>query len=211
MYHLYFTMESSAMGCHAALEEIGADYALHHVDLTAERTRDYLTLNPLGKVPTLIDERDDGERLVMYQSGAILLYLADRHPEAELAPPPGSVGRGMCYQWLSFFGEMLQASYMMSYYPERFTTDAEGREAVVAKGAKWITEYLSLVEGALIPGPYILGQTFSVCDLYLHTCSRWNPPDYPRFADFPSLARNAALVEARPAVQRMLQDQGEAA
>ncbi len=211
MYHLYFTMESSAMGCHAALEEIGADYALHHVDVTAERTRDYLALNPLGKVPTLIDERDDGERLVMYQSGAILLYLADCHPDAALAPAPGSMERGLCYQWLSFMGEMLQASYMMAYYPKRFTTDAEGREAVVAKGSKRVMEYLSLVESALIPGPYFLGETFSVCDLYLHTCSRWNPPGYPRFADFPSLARNAALVEARPAVQRMLEEQGKAA
>lgn len=211
MYHLYYTMESSAMGCHAALEEIGADFALHHVNTTGKRTHDYLALNPLGKVPTLVDERDDGERLVLYQSGAILLYLADCHPEAELAPPLGSMGRGTCYQWLSFMGEMLQASYMMAYYPHRFTTDAEGCEAVVAKGAKWVMEYLSLVESALIPGPYFLGETFSVCDLYLHTLSRWNPPGYPRFANFPSLARNAALVEERPAVRRMLEVQGEAA
>ena len=211
MYHLYYTMESAAMGCHAALEEIGADFALHHVNVTRKRTHDYLALNPLGKVPTLIDERADGERLVIYQSAAILLYLADCHPEANLAPPPGSAGRGRCYQWLSFMGEMLQASYMMAYYPERFTTDAEGREAVVARGAKWVMEYLSLVESALMPGPYFLGETFSICDLYLHTLSRWNPSGYPRFADFPSLARNAALVEARPAVRRMLEVQGEAA
>jgi glutathione S-transferase len=211
MYHLYYTMESAAMGCHAALEEIGAEFVLHHVNVSRKRTRDYLTLNPLGKVPSLVDERDDGERLVLYQSGAILLYLADRHPEAKLAPAPGSAERGQCYQWLSFMGEMLQASYMMSCYPERFTTDTEGREAVVARGAKWVMEYLSLVESALIPGPYFLGETFSVCDLFLHTMSRWNPPDYPRFADFPSLARNAALVEARPAVRRMLEVQGEAA
>ena len=211
MYHLYYTLESSAMGCHAALEETGADFVLHRVNTTRKRTRDYLSLNPLGKVPSLIDERGDGERLILYQSGAILLYLADRHPEAKLAPTPGSAERGHCYQWLSFMGEMLQASYMMSYYPERFTTDTEGREAVVAKGAKWVMEYLSLVESALIPGPYFLGDTFSVCDLYLHTLSRWNPPNYPRFADFPSLARNAALVKVRPAVQRMLEVQGEAA
>ncbi len=211
MYQLYYTRDSSAMGCHAALEEIGAEFELHHVDMTRKRCRDYLALNPLGKVPTLVDERGDGERLVMYQSGAILLYLADRHPEAALAPAPGSMERGLCYQWLSFLGEMLQASYMMAYYSERFTAEAEGREAVAAKGCKWVMEYLSLVESALIPRPYLLGETFSVCDLYLHTLSRWNPPGYPRFADFPSLSRNAALVEARPAVRRMLEVQGEAA
>ena len=64
----------------------------------------FLAANPNGKVPTLIDERDDGERLMMFQSGGILLYLADRHPEAALAPPPGSRGRRLCYQWLALLG-----------------------------------------------------------------------------------------------------------
>ena len=63
MYHLYYTMESAAMGCHAALEEIGAEFVLHHVNVSRKRTRDYLTLNPLGKVPSLVDERDDGEQI----------------------------------------------------------------------------------------------------------------------------------------------------
>ncbi len=205
MYHLYFTLESAAMGSHAALEEIGAPFELHHVDLARPLPPAYLALNPQGKVPTLVDERDDGERLVMYQSGAILLYLADRHPEADLAPPPGSTGRGLCYQWLAFMGEMLQQSYMMSYYAGRFTSDPDGAQAVAEKGAEWVATFLGRIDGVLgAPGPYLLGEDFSVCDLYLHTLSRRNPPDYPRFADYPNAARCAALVAARPAVQRMM-------
>ena len=205
MYTLYYTLESAAMSSHAALEETGADYELRHVDTTRPRPPEYLALNPHGKVPTLIDDRDDGERLVIYQSGAILLYLADRHPGADLAPPPGTPGRGLCYQWLAFMGEMLQQSYMMSYYAERFTTDPDGGQAVTARGAEWAATFLGRIDRVLgEPGPYFLGEDFSVCDLYLHTLSRWNPPGYPRFAEFPNAARCAALVEARPAVQRML-------
>ncbi len=151
MFHLYYTLESTAMGCHAALEEIGAPFELHPVDTVNPRPPEYLALNPNGKVPTLIDERDDGERLMMFQSGGILLYLADRHPEAALAPPPGSRGRRLCYQWLA-----------------------------------------------------LLGADFSVCDLYLHTLSRWQPTGFPAFDEFPNAARCAALVAERPAVQRMM-------
>ena len=107
-------------------------------------------------------------------------------------------------------GEMLQQSYMMSYYAERFTGDPAGTAAVAAKGAAWVATFLERIDGVLgEPGPYLLGEAFSVCDLYLHTLSRWNPPGYPRFADYPNAARCAALVEARPAVQRMLEVQGE--
>jgi glutathione S-transferase len=204
MYHLYYTQESAAMGCHAALEEIGAPFELLPVDLLSTLPPEFLALNPNGKVPTLIHERDDGERLVLFQSGGILLYLADLHPEAGLAPPPGSAGRGLAYQWLAFLGEMVQQSYMMSYYPDRFTSDPDGVAAVAEKGGEWVGVLLGQVDRALDPGPYMLGRDFSVCDLYLHTLSRWNPPGYPSFADFPNAARCAALIAERPVVKRMM-------
>jgi glutathione S-transferase len=204
MYHLYYALESAAMGCHAALEEIGVPFELHPIDRVSPRPAEFLALNPNGKVPTLIHERGDGERLVLYQSGAILLYLADRHPEAALAPPPGSSGRGLCYQWLAFLGEMVQQSYMMGYYPERYTSDPDGTAAAAEKGAEWVRILMGQVERALDPSPYLLGADFSVCDLYLHTLSRWRPTGYPAFDEFPNAARCAALVAARPAVQRMM-------
>lgn len=204
MYHLNYTLESAAMGCHAALEKIGAPFELHHVDTVSPRPPEYLALNPNGKVPTLVHERDDGECLVMFQSGGILLYLADQHPEAALAPPPGSSGRGLCYQWLAFLGEMVQQSYMMGYYPDRFTSDPQGGAAVAEKGGEWVSVLLGQVERALDPGPYFLGADFSVCDLYLHTLSRWRSAGYPAIDEFPNAARCAALVAERPAVQRMM-------
>ncbi|MEE2979938.1 MAG: glutathione S-transferase family protein [Pseudomonadota bacterium] len=204
MYHLFYTLESSAMCCHAALEEAGAAYELHDVDLLSPLSAEYLALNPNGKVPTLIHERDDGERLVLFQSGGILLYLADCHPEANLAPPPGSSGRGLCYQWLHFLGEMVQQSYMMSYYSDRFTSASQGTAAVDEKGREWVAKLLGQVDSALESGPYFLGEQFSVCDLYLHTLSRWRPGDRSPFDGFANLASCAALVNERPAVQRMM-------
>ena len=131
MIKLYGAPGSRAQRCLWMLEELGIPYENVPTDFrTAAQQPELLRLNPNGKVPTLIHERDDGERLVLFQSGGILLYLADCHPEANLAPPPGSSGRGLCYQWLHFLGEMVQQSYMMSYYSDRFTSASQGTAAV---------------------------------------------------------------------------------
>ena len=73
------------------------------------------------------------------------------------------------------------------------------------KGGEWVGILLGQVDRALDPGPYFLGPEFSVCDLYLHTLSRWTPAGYPRFDTFPNAVRCAALVNQRPAVQRMME------
>ncbi len=204
MYHLYYTISSSAMGAHAALEEIGAPYVLDYVDLEVPRSPEYLRLNPQGKVPVLIDESDPGEPQVIYQSAAVLLHLADKHPEAALAPPPGGAARGLCYQWLFFMAEVLQPAYMLHFYPERFTAEADQTAGVEANATALIGNAWAMLDDALDPGPYLLGEGFSVCDLYMHTMALWNQPHHRPLSEFPSVARALALVHARPAVQRML-------
>ncbi len=204
MYRLSYTISSSAMGAHAALEEIGAPYALDYVDLEVPRSADFLKLNPQGKVPVLIDESDPGEPQVIYQSAAVLLHLADKHPEAALAPAPGSAARGLCYQWLFFMAEVLQSAYMLHFYPERFTAEADQAAGVEANATELIANAWAMLDDALDPGPYLLGEAFSVCDLYMHTMALWNQPHHRPLSEFPNVARALALVHARPAVQRML-------
>src|SRR5688572_14622587 len=93
MYRLYWAPGSAAMAPHAMLEEIGVPYELWPVDLEAPRPPDYFKLNPNGKVPTLVAK--DGQAI--YESAAICLYLADRHPEAGLAPALDDPLRGLYY------------------------------------------------------------------------------------------------------------------
>ena len=106
-YELSWTWSSAAMGCHATLEEPGADYALRFIDFAKPWPRDDLALNPHRKVPTLLDRAAGPPGLVVYHFAAILLHLADNHPEAGLMPDPGSPVRGRCYEWLLFMAEML--------------------------------------------------------------------------------------------------------
>ena len=204
MYRLFYSISSAAMGAHAALEEIGAPYELDYVDLDVPRSPDYLRLNPQGKVPVLIDLSDPDAPYLMYQSAAVLLHLADKHPAAGLAPAPGSPARGLCYQWLFFMAEVLQPAYMLQFYSERFTAEADQTAGVTTNATDLIADAWAMLDDALDPGPYLLGDAFSVCDLYMHTMALWNQPHHRPLREFPNVARALALVHVRPTVQRML-------
>lgn len=208
-YDLSWTWASAAMGCHAALEEIGVPYTLRFIDFEQSWPEEDLALNPNRKVPTLIDHGGKGgSDTVVYQSGAILLYLADNHPEATLLPPAGSPDRAACYQWMFFMAEMLQPSFHMFFYPERQTTEIDSNSlvAVQTKGIEWVADLWGRIDSAIGDGDYFLGATLSVCDLYLIPMARWTDSDsrFPDLNGYPNLQRVVSRIRARPAVQRML-------
>ncbi len=204
MYHLYYGPGTAAMGVHAALEEIGEPFEIHPVDISQPRTPEYLRVNPHGKVPTLVvgDDATDPTH-ALYQCAAILLYLADKHPEAKLAPTPGSFARGLCDQHLFLMAEALQPAYMMHFYSERFTADPEQAPGVAAKGAELVDGIWKHLDGVVGAGPWLLGADFSVCDIYMHMLSLWHQPHHTPLTEYPNVSAALARIGARPAVRRM--------
>lgn len=206
MYRLYYAPGSAAMAPHAVLEEIGADYELVAVDISKDRPRDpaYLELNPNGWVPTLVD--DDG---VVHEAAAIVIYLTDRHPAAGLAPAPGDRDRGPFLKWLVYMADTLQIPFQMHYYPEHHTTDEADFPRIRAKAKERLNTVWGRIDAALDSGPYLLGERFSACDLYLHMLTTWTAHGDWRLGDFPNVARCAGLVAERPAVARMMEIHGD--
>ncbi len=204
MYHLYYGPGSAAMGVHAALEEIGEPFEIHPVDISQPRTAEYLRVNPHGKVPTLVvgDDASDPTR-ALYQCAAILLYLADKHPEAKLAPAPGSFERGLCDQHLFLMAEALQPAYMMHFYSERFTADPDQAPGVATKGAELVDGLWKHLDGVVGEGPWLLGADFSVCDIYMYMLSLWHQPHHTPLSAYASVSAALARIGARPAMRRM--------
>jgi glutathione S-transferase len=202
MYTLYFTRGSASMAPHALLEEIGAAYVLKHIDAGANQQNDpaYLRLNPHGRVPTLVI---DGSQ-VIYESAAICLTLADRHAQAGLAPATDDPLRGAYYQWLAYLTNTIQERYLLFFYPERNISNPAHALEVKASATQQLIAHWQRVDQALAKGPYLLGDRFSVCDLYLHMLYSWRDPVLQLEANCRNLHRTAELVAARPAVQRML-------
>ncbi len=207
MYLLYWSPGSASMAPHGALEEAGARYelALVNTDEGAHRDPAYVKLNPNAKVPTLVV---DG-KFVMFESAAMVMLIADRHPEARLAPGPDEMARGHFYQWLVYLTNSLQPAMLRFYYPERHTADEGGHEAVKAKAMEEIATLWGRIDQHLAAhGPCLLGERFSAADIPAHMLSTWQqccPNTYERF---PHVKRLADLVAARPAMQRVIRKNG---
>jgi glutathione S-transferase len=191
------------MAPHACLEEAGAPYTLKLVDTGKgeHQTADYLSLNPKGKVPTLV--LDDGD--VMTESAAICMLIGDRHPDAGLAPVIGDPLRGHYYAWLMYLSNTLQPAMLEFYYPDRHTTSANGTEAVAAKARETIAAIWQHIDAQLAAkGPYLLGHKFSAADIFCQMLSNWQECCPDTYARFPALKRLADLVAARPATARVI-------
>ena len=205
MYSLYYCPATASMVVHQALLEIGAPHELKLVDFDSDvqHSAEYLKLNPQGVVPTLII---DGKP--MRESAAILMALADRLPEAGLAPAIGSPERDSWYQWIVFLSNSLAATYRFWFYPSDLglTEHTPESRAPLQKKIEGIWTILDTHLAA--HGPYLLGEQFSAADLLLIMHMRWSR-NMPRTAlEWPALSRFADLMRARPSWKEVYQREG---
>ena len=205
MYTLYYHPGTASMVVHLTLLELGVPYRLEMVDFAkdAQHGAEYLRLNPRGQVPTLVI---DGKP--HFESAALLMILAERHPDARLAPAPGSPLRADWYQWIAFFTNSLGPAYRQWFYPPDLGTE-EHPPAVREALRRSIEGSWAFVDAHLQShGPYMLGEAFSGVDLLAIMYMRWSR-NMPRPAlEWPSLRRLADLVRARPSWRRMYELEG---
>ena len=202
MYTLYYAPGAASMVVHLALLEADAPHELKLVDLDtgAQRSPDYLKLNPRGVVPTLVV---DGQPLS--ESAALLMLLAERHPQSPLAPPPGTPERGAWYAWIVYLSNTLMSSFRLWFYPQDLD-DAPQVHAAVQRKIETVWDHLDAHLAAR--GPYLLGERFSGADLLLTMLMRWSR-NMPRPAtEWPALERLAGRVRARPSWQRLYEVEG---
>lgn len=204
-YTLYYFPDNASLAPHMLLRELEVPFNLALVDrkADAQHSPDYLRLNPHGRIPVLVD--DD---LVLYESAAIMLHLADRHPEAGWSPALGSPQRAQLYKWLIYLTNTLQAEMMLWFYPQRFTDDLNGAPAVKAAMGRRIAAIFAHIAQELADRPYLLGDTASIADLYLFMLAYWGYGLTPPALDLPALRQFAARIAARPAVQATFAAEG---
>lgn len=184
---LYHHPYSRAAGVVWMLEEAGIPYELAYVDLKAgeQKTPDFLALNPMGKLPTLVD---DGT--VLTESAAIALYLGDR---SDLAPAIDDPQRATYYRWILFGPSVVE--------PACYAKNAKWEYQPGAAGWGTYEAMVSSIEHAIGEGPWLLGNRFTMADVCLGGTLRY----LTRFGMLDKTAAIAAYLDrldARPAYQR---------
>ena len=202
MMALYYYPGNASLLPHMALREAGAPFELRLVDRAknAQHSAEYLALNPNGRIPTLVD----GD-LVLFETAAITLHIADRYPDSGLAPPPGAPERAPFYKWMFHLANTPQAEYRAWFYPWEYVADRAASESVKQAASERLARSFDVIAAQLGDGPWLLGERFSAADLFLTMLVRWGRglPRPPR--DIPALGAHAARVLARPAVKAALE------
>lgn len=205
MYALHYYPGNASLLPHMALREAGVPFELRLVDRAkdAQNSAEYLRLNPNGRIPVLVQ----GD-LVLFEAAAITLHLADRHPEAGLAPLPGTPERAQFYKWMVHLTNTPQAEYRAWFYPWQHVADPGAADAVKQASGERLGRMFDVIAGQLGDGPWLLGERFSAADLFLLMLVRWGRamPRPPR--SLPALAGHAQRVLARPAVQAAFAAEG---
>lgn len=197
---LYYAPGACSLSPHIIAREAGIDIALVKVDTKAKLTeagRNFFEINPKGYVPAL--EFDNGELLT--EGTAIVQYLADRKPEAKLAPANGTIERYRLQEMLGYINSELHKSYTPLFNP------ATSDEARVERKA-YLRKRYELIEKTLAEQPLLFGEQFTVADAYLFAVTNWAKYVDLDLSEFKALNAFQQRVAARPAVQAALEAEG---
>jgi glutathione S-transferase len=204
MLTLFYAPNSCALASHLALELSGLPYEARRVDIAnnEQRSAAYLRINPKGRVPALVTERG-----IITENPAILVYIAQCRPEAKLAPLDDAFAFAQLQSFNSYLASTVHVAHAHRYRGYRWADTPEAHAAMKQKVPQNMRDCFSMIESDMLQGPWVLGETLTVCDLYLFTIGRWLPGDEVDIKEFPRLADHAARLEQVPAVQRVLASQ----
>ncbi|AOR67945.1 glutathione transferase GstA [Burkholderia stabilis] len=197
---LYYSPGACSLSPHIVLREMGLTFELEKVDLQSKKTEsgsDFRSVNPNGYVPLLV--LDDGQ--VLTEGPAIVQYLADRAPEARLAPEAGTMERYRLVEWLNFISTELHKAFAPLFNPKT----PEEWKAIVND---LIAARLAYVEKKLGGQVYLMGDNFTVADAYLFTVLSWGKWVGVDIGRWPTLQSYTNRISSRPTVQAALKAEG---
>jgi len=154
-------------------------------------------VNPLRQVPALV--LPSGE--IMTESAAILIYLADLHPEARLAPAPNDPKRAQYLRWMTYVSAEIYALFWIKGDAVRIAASKEDAPRVIARVHDRIADCWRKMDEQITPGRYILGDELTVLDLYVTVVSRFGPWRTSFYKTAPKMAEIVRRVDSDPRLQ----------
>ncbi|AYD00071.1 glutathione S-transferase N-terminal domain-containing protein [Neorhizobium sp. NCHU2750] len=208
MLTLYITPGTCSRASHIALAESGLPYAVSRISFAdgGQRSESYLKINPKGRVPALVTDKG-----VLTETVALLAYIASLVPEKHLAPLADPFLFAKMQAFNAYLASTVHINHAHGRRGARWADDETSHADMIRKVPQTMRDAFVLIENGFLEGPYVLGETYSVADAYLFVMAGWLESDHVDIAEFPRVHAHYRMMLERPAVQRALAEEKEAA
>ena len=204
MLKLYYAPATCALASHITLAEAGADYATEKIDfkVNQQNSPDYLKINPKGRVPALVTDRG-----ILTETPAMLAYIAQSFPQAGLAPLDDPFAFAQVQSFNSYLCATLHVAHAHKLRGARWATEESSFADMKRMIPKSVGACFALIERNMLRGPWVMGESYTICDPYLYTLALWLEGDGVDLASLPKVADHRKRMSERPAVQKVLAEE----
>ena len=201
MLTLFYALNTCALASHIALEESGAAYEAKRLNFAENEQRkpEYLKINPKSRVPALVTDQG-----ILTETPAILVYIAQSFPKANLAPQNDPFRFGQIQAFNSYLCSTVHVAHAHRMRGYRWTDDEPAMETMKKKVPQNVGECFDLIEREYFQGPWVMGPDYTIADPYLFTIARWLEADGVDPKRFPKVLDHRNRMTERPAVKKVL-------
>ncbi len=201
MLKLYYSPGSCALASHIALEEAGAAYTAERVDFKSnqQNSPEYLAINPKGRVPTLVTDRG-----ILTETPAMLAFIAQSFPRAKLAPFEDPFAFAQLQAFNSYLCSTVHVAHAHKGRGYRWATDEASFADMKRMAPKTVGTSFALIERDLLKWPWVMCETYTICDPYLFTIAQWLEGDGVDLSALPKVVEHRQRMSERPAVRKAI-------
>jgi len=201
MLTLFYAHNTCSLASHIALEDSGAAYEAKRLNFAEndQRKPEYLKINPKSRVPALVTDQG-----ILTETPAILVYIAQSFPKANLAPLNDPFRLGQIQSFNSYLCSTVHVAHAHRMRGYRWSDDEAARETMKKKVPQNVGECFELIEREYFKGPWVMGADYTIADPYLFTLAKWLEADSVDPTRFPKVLDHRNRMAERPAVKKVL-------
>jgi glutathione S-transferase len=204
MMKLYYAAHTCALASHIALEEAGAEYEAVRLDFKSadQRKPEYLAINPKGRVPALVTERG-----ILTETPAILVFISQSYPQAGLAPLHDNFELACAQAFNSYLCSTVHVAHAHRMRGNRWADDPVAIAEMQRKVPQSVGAAFALIENDMFVSPWVMGEKYSICDIYLFTLAQWLEADGVDVAALPKIRDHRRRMSERPVVRKIVAEE----
>jgi glutathione S-transferase len=204
MLKLYYAPGTCALASHIALAEAGAAYTTERIDFKSnqQNSPEYLAINPKGRVPSLVTDRG-----ILTETPAMLAFIAQSFPQAKLAPLDDAFEFAKVQSFTSYLCSSVHVAHAHKGRGYRWATDEASFADMKRMIPKSVGAGFALIERAMLRGPWVMGEQYTICDPYLFTVAGWLQGDGVDLSALPKVMAHRQRMAERPAVKKVLAEE----